>query len=328
MLPASLLPATAASDQACPIGCPLSSTRHARSSQSARSSFSGSPRPGRTALGDRIRRDRGSVAFAERRSGLRWRYRVRAWHRRRLCCRGNHQIRGAARPCKHSRPFASPSVFSSYRSALPWPSSRRPGSDRHVHRHGLQLHPLLSPTNPMTYDTAQFYNAALAIVVGCGLAPLAFRLLPPLSPALRARRLLALTLRDLRRLAIARLRPTVGGLGGPHVRPARGIAGPGRAVAARATAGGAVRRHRDHPPSPRGPAPWAARGARRRARCLRAGKQRNRDRAAASTRPPPRLRSRRWAGDSHRASGARSYPDHLRGALPSMAPTSTRERCA
>jgi Fusaric acid resistance protein family len=34
-------------------------------------------------------------------------------------------------------------------------------------------------------------------------APLAFRLLPPLSPALRARRLLSLTLRDLRRLATA-----------------------------------------------------------------------------------------------------------------------------
>jgi hypothetical protein len=33
-----------------------------------------------------------------------------------------------------------------------------------------------------------------------GVAALAFRLLPPLSPALRSRRLLALTLRDLRRL--------------------------------------------------------------------------------------------------------------------------------
>ena len=31
--------------------------------------------------------------------------------------------------------------------------------------------PLLAPTNPMTYDTAQFYNCALAIVVGCGVAP-------------------------------------------------------------------------------------------------------------------------------------------------------------
>lgn len=63
--------------------------------------------------------------------------------------------------------------------------------------------PLLAPTNRMSYDTAQFYNSALAIFVGCGIAPLAFRLLPPLSPALRAQRLLDRTLRDLRRLAIA-----------------------------------------------------------------------------------------------------------------------------
>ena len=60
--------------------------------------------------------------------------------------------------------------------------------------------PLLAPTNPMTYDTQQFYNSALAIVAGIGAAVVSFRLLPPLPPALRARRLLALTLRDLRRL--------------------------------------------------------------------------------------------------------------------------------
>jgi uncharacterized membrane protein YccC len=62
--------------------------------------------------------------------------------------------------------------------------------------------PVLQPANQMSYDTAQFYNSALAIFVGCAIAPLSFRLLPPLPPALRARRLLALTLRDLRRLAI------------------------------------------------------------------------------------------------------------------------------
>jgi uncharacterized membrane protein YccC len=59
----------------------------------------------------------------------------------------------------------------------------------------------------MNYDTIQYYNSALAIVVGCGVAPLAFRLLPPLSPAFRVRRLLALTSRDLRRLAIAPVLP-------------------------------------------------------------------------------------------------------------------------
>jgi uncharacterized membrane protein YccC len=61
--------------------------------------------------------------------------------------------------------------------------------------------PILGPANPISYDTLQFYNAALAIVVGTTVAALSFRLLPPLSPAFRARRLLALTLRDLRRLA-------------------------------------------------------------------------------------------------------------------------------
>ncbi len=62
--------------------------------------------------------------------------------------------------------------------------------------------PLLAPANQMNYDTLQFYNGALAIVTGVGAAALAFRLLPPLSPALRTRRLLALTLRDLRRLTM------------------------------------------------------------------------------------------------------------------------------
>jgi uncharacterized membrane protein YccC len=60
--------------------------------------------------------------------------------------------------------------------------------------------PLLAPANQMSYDTLQFYNAALAIVAGVAVGALSFRLLPPLSPALRTRRLLKLTLRDLRRL--------------------------------------------------------------------------------------------------------------------------------
>jgi uncharacterized membrane protein YccC len=61
--------------------------------------------------------------------------------------------------------------------------------------------PVLAPTNPMIYDTAQFYNSALAIVAGVGAGALSFHLLPPLSPAFRTRRLLARSLRDLRRLA-------------------------------------------------------------------------------------------------------------------------------
>jgi uncharacterized membrane protein YccC len=65
--------------------------------------------------------------------------------------------------------------------------------------------PLLSPINQMTYDTAQFYNIAVAVLVGCGTAALAFRLLPPLPPVLRTRRLLAFALGDLRRSAVAPL---------------------------------------------------------------------------------------------------------------------------
>jgi uncharacterized membrane protein YccC len=68
--------------------------------------------------------------------------------------------------------------------------------------------PLLAPANQMNYDPQQFYNTSSAIVGGVGSAALAFRLLPPLSPALRTRRLLALTLRELRRLATGTIRGT------------------------------------------------------------------------------------------------------------------------
>ncbi len=66
--------------------------------------------------------------------------------------------------------------------------------------------PLLQPANPMTYDLQAFYNTSSVIVIGAGFGALSFRLLPPLSPAFRARRLLALTLRDLRGLAVGRCR--------------------------------------------------------------------------------------------------------------------------
>jgi uncharacterized membrane protein YccC len=61
--------------------------------------------------------------------------------------------------------------------------------------------PLIAPVNMPTYDTIQFYNSALALMAGAGFAALSFLLLPPLSPAFRTRRLLALTLSDLRGLA-------------------------------------------------------------------------------------------------------------------------------
>ena len=66
----------------------------------------------------------------------------------------------------------------------------------------------LSAENEISYDTLQFYNAALAIFAGCAAASLSFYLLPPLSPVLRARRLLYLAVRDLRACAISPDPPT------------------------------------------------------------------------------------------------------------------------
>ena len=64
---------------------------------------------------------------------------------------------------------------------------------------------LLAPTNQMSYDIVQFYNASVAAVAGLGSAALSFRLLPLSPPASRAGRLLRLVLRDLRRLATGRI---------------------------------------------------------------------------------------------------------------------------
>jgi uncharacterized membrane protein YccC len=66
---------------------------------------------------------------------------------------------------------------------------------------GVNFVALLASENLSSYDTVQFYNSSLALFAGSVIAALAFRVLPPLSPALRTNRLLALTLRDLRRLA-------------------------------------------------------------------------------------------------------------------------------
>ena len=67
---------------------------------------------------------------------------------------------------------------------------------------GILFLPLLGPTNQMSYDPSHLYNFALAALAGCLMGSLSFLLLPSLSPAFRVRRLLALTLRDLRRLAM------------------------------------------------------------------------------------------------------------------------------
>ncbi|MBV8747649.1 MAG: FUSC family protein, partial [Xanthobacteraceae bacterium] len=67
----------------------------------------------------------------------------------------------------------------------------------------VHIVPLIGIHNVMVYDAAQFFNTAMGILVGTGFAALVMWLIPPLSPAERSRRLLAITLRDLRRLADA-----------------------------------------------------------------------------------------------------------------------------
>jgi uncharacterized membrane protein YccC len=61
--------------------------------------------------------------------------------------------------------------------------------------------PMLSVTNGITYDASQFWNTSSAILAGIACGAIAMRILPPLSPAIRTQRLLALALADLRRLA-------------------------------------------------------------------------------------------------------------------------------
>lgn len=68
--------------------------------------------------------------------------------------------------------------------------------------------PMMSPENLMVYDLRSFLNNALAIVTASLAGAAGYRLLPPLSPAVRARRQLAAALRDLRRLARGRWRPS------------------------------------------------------------------------------------------------------------------------
>jgi uncharacterized membrane protein YccC len=68
------------------------------------------------------------------------------------------------------------------------------------------LLPMLALENQPSYDATHFLNAALAISAGTVAAAIFMRLLPPLPPARRIRRLLALTLRDLRRLTARRTR--------------------------------------------------------------------------------------------------------------------------
>ena len=73
----------------------------------------------------------------------------------------------------------------------------------------LVFMPLLAPANQMTYDTLQYYNLVLALLVACIVAAMSFSLFPPIPPALRARRLIVFANRDLRRLAVAKVPPVL-----------------------------------------------------------------------------------------------------------------------
>jgi uncharacterized membrane protein YccC len=60
--------------------------------------------------------------------------------------------------------------------------------------------PMLNITNGMNYDASGFWNGAIAILAGIAFGVVAMLVIPPLSPAIRTQRLLALTLADFRRL--------------------------------------------------------------------------------------------------------------------------------
>jgi uncharacterized membrane protein YccC len=66
--------------------------------------------------------------------------------------------------------------------------------------------PILAIQNDPSYEATRVFNTGLAVLAGTTLGALAIGLLPPLPPAGRIRRLLALTLSDLRRLLLGRRR--------------------------------------------------------------------------------------------------------------------------
>ncbi|WP_229646897.1 FUSC family protein [Xanthobacter autotrophicus] len=65
----------------------------------------------------------------------------------------------------------------------------------------INLLTLLGVGNPISYDASTFFNIALTIILGNIIGTLFFIIIPGLSPEVRTRRLLALSVRDLRRLA-------------------------------------------------------------------------------------------------------------------------------
>ena len=185
--------------------------------------------------GHHLCRDRRHPVRAARRSGLRCSRELHGRH----CLSAVLPRPSHLRCCRMLETFAA---FSLVIGLVLVPAGAAAGpavADGDVYRDGDDISCRSSrPTNPMSYDTSNFTMPRLAIVAGAGAAALSFRLLPPLSPAFRTRRLLALTLRDLRRLATgrSRTRPTTG-RAACMARLAAG-AGSGAAIAALAAAGG------------------------------------------------------------------------------------------
>jgi uncharacterized membrane protein YccC len=82
-----------------------------------------------------------------------------------------------------------------------------PGIGATAFLYDVNLIPMLSPTNHMVYDLSAFLNNGLAIVSGSIAGAALYQLIPPLPPALRARRQIAAALHDLHRLAAGHWRP-------------------------------------------------------------------------------------------------------------------------
>ena len=226
-----------------------------------------------------------------------------------------------------SRPSAPPLALFFIPVGFAMARSRTPALMAVFSAMAVDVMRLLSPTNPMIYDTAQFYNTALAIVVGCAVAPLAFRLLPPLSPALRARRLLALTLRDLRRLAISPLPPRSEDWERRMYDRLAALPDEAEPLQRSQLLAALSVGTRHHSPSPPGSAPWGDHGARRRAR-VPSRRETARSPSRGCINLDHRLASDPDAGTGDRRSrfgrAAASWPSPKR--LPSTAHTSTRER--
>jgi uncharacterized membrane protein YccC len=83
-----------------------------------------------------------------------------------------------------------------------------PGIGAMAFLYDVNIIPMLSPMNHMVYDLSAFLNNGLAILSGSIAGAALYQLIPPIPPALRARRQIAAALRDLHRLAAGRWRPS------------------------------------------------------------------------------------------------------------------------